>query len=243
MIRKLLFIACGAVALNACDKHDPILPGTRTAIFDGASVSVLNRDITDIPQAAVIVDNTNCPYTQDKNNVIWHGTRKIFSGFPTSNTVAGNQSPVCSGGYVYAGLTTGEVVKINPKNRGIVWIADVYRASNLTGGSSMVDIVAPVVPVGRYVYAGGLGDAFCKLDASSGAKKWCADIGVAVPFVMTENYAFVVGVDKKLYAISAKNGDVHWSQNVQRAVAPTYSDGVISVGKEQFSVKNGKKLK
>lgn len=241
MVRKLLFIVCAVVALSACDKHDPILPGARTAIFDGASVRVLNRDITDVPQAAVVVDGANCPYTQDKNNVIWHGTRKIFSGFPTSNTVAGNQSPVCSGGYVYAGLTTGEVVKINPKNRKIMWIADIYRASNLTGGASMVDIVAPVVPVGKYVYVGGLGDAFCKLDAVSGDKKWCLDIGVSVPFIITDNYAFVVGTDKKLYAISLKEGDVYWAQNVQNSVAPTYSDGKITVGKERFSVKNGKK--
>ena len=47
-----------------------------------------------------------------------------------------------------------------------MWIADVYSASNMTGGASIVDIVAPIVPYNRAVYAGGLGDAFCKINAN-----------------------------------------------------------------------------
>ena len=242
-MRKWLLLCFVSGALVACDKHDPILPGVRTAIFDGANVNVLGQDILDVPTKIVNIDNSNCPYTQDKNNVVWDGTRKIFSGFPTSNTVSGNVSPVCSGKYIYAGLTTGELVKLNPKNRQIIWIADIYRASNLTGGASMVDIVAPVVPVDRYVYVGGLGDAFCKLDATSGVKKWCLDIGVGVPFVITENFAFVVSTDRVLYAVSLKNGDIYWHQDVKNMVAPIYQDGIISVGKQVFSVKNGKNIK
>ncbi len=241
-MRKTSVILGCLLGLCACDKHDPILPGVRTAIFDSSDMQVQNKDITVIPQAAHITDNSQCQYRQDASNVIWDGERKIFSGFATSNTVAADTRPVCSGKYLYAGLTTGEVIKINPKNRKIMWIADVYRTSNLTGGASVVDIIAPIVPYGNAVYAGGLGDAFCKMSATSGDKKWCLDIGVAVPFAIAGNYAFVVGTDNNLYAISTKDGAVFWRSEIIEQVAPTYENGKITVGTEIFNVQNGKKI-
>lgn len=242
-MRKIFAIICCATLVCACDKHDPILPGARTAIFDTTSVQVLNKSISDIPERAVVVDNSACPYTQDSKNIIWDGERRVFSGFATSNSVKTTQRPICSGKYIYAGLTTGEVLKINPKTRQIIWIADIYRASNLTGGASMVDIVAPIVPDGNAVYAGGLGDAFCRLNATSGDKKWCVEIGVAVPFVIAGNYAFVVATDNNLYAISTTDGSVFWRSGVESQAAPIYENGRITVDDMTFDAANGKNIK
>ncbi len=241
-MRKISVILGCLLGLCACDKHDPILPGVRTAIFDTSNIQVQNKDITDIPQVAHTTDNSQCKYTQDASNVIWDGERKIFSGFATSNTVATNTRPICSGKYLYAGLTTGEVIKIDPKTRQIMWIADVYRTSNLTGGASVVDIIAPIIPYGNAVYAGGLGNAFCKIAATSGDKKWCLDIGVAVPFIIAGNYAFVAGTDNNLYAISTNDGTVFWRSEIIDQVAPIYEIGRITVGTETFNVQNGKKI-
>lgn len=242
MRKYLLILFCG-IALSACDKHDPILPGVRTAIFDSVHVDVLNKTISDIPETAHIIDNSNCPYTQDASNIIKNGDRRIFSGFPTNNTVATKQTPICNGKYLYAGLTTGEVIKLNPKTRDIIWIADIFRTTNLTGGSSMVDIVAPIVPIGNYVYAGGLGDAFCKLSAKTGDKKWCLDIGVGVPFIIAGNYAFVVSTDSNLYSIRTSDGTVYWRTTIKQQVAPIYEKGKISVGKQRIDVSDGKIIK
>ena len=242
-MRKSTAFICCIVALCACDKHDPILPGVRTAIFDSASVKVLNQDITNVPETAFVFDNTNCPYSQDSANVIWDGERRVFSGFATNNSVSSNQQPVCEGKYLYAGLTTGEVVKLNPKTRQIIWIADIYSISNLTGGASMVDIVAPVVPYKNSVYAGGLGNAFCKINANSGVKQWCVDISVPVSFTIAGDYAFVVGTDSNLYAISVKNGDVFWRTSVEKQSAPMYENGIVSVGKQRINAENGKNIK
>ncbi|MBR3930251.1 MAG: PQQ-like beta-propeller repeat protein [Alphaproteobacteria bacterium] len=241
-MNKALVIICGLLLLSGCDKHDPILPGVRTPIFDTAQISVSNTEITDIPMSAVIMNNSECRYTQDASNVIWDGQRRIFSGFPTKNTVSNTPRPICSGKYIYAGLTTGQVVKINPATRQLVWVADIYRPSAMTGGSTIVDIIAPIVPYGKYVYAGGLGDAFCRISASTGAKAWCLDIGVGVPFVIAGNYAFVVSVDQNLYAVELSTGTVYWRASVEKPVAPTYESGIISVGSEQFSVSTGKKI-
>lgn len=242
-MRKLMLIICGLGILGACDKHDPILPGVRTSIFDDAKVRVLNKTISDIPDAAYTFDNSSCKYTQDSSNVVWDGSRKIFSGFPTNNSVSGNVQPICDGRYVYAGLTTGELVKINPSNRQIVWIADIYRSTNLTGGSSMVDIVAPIVPYGKYVYVGGLGDAFCRVSSTSGIKSWCLNLGVGVPFVIAGNYAFVVGTDDYLYAVRLDSGDVYWRTAIDKQVAPIYSSDGIVVGRQHIDVSTGKEIK
>ena len=241
-MHKILMIVCGLLILSGCDRHDPILPGTRTPIFETGTVSVLNKTITDVPSQPVVINNSECRYTQDASNVIWDGDRRIFSGFPTKNTVSNTPRPICSGKYIYAGLTTGEVIKLNPTTRQLVWIADIYRPSAMTGGSTMVDIVAPIVPHGKYVYAGGLGDAFCRVSAATGAKTWCLDIGVGVPFVIAGNYAFVVSVDQNLYAVELSTGTVYWRASVEKPVAPTYESGIISVGYEQFSVSTGLKI-
>ncbi len=242
-MRKLTLTALSILALAACDKRDPILPGDRTAIFaDTNALRILNEDVATLPNE---ISNTPapCKYTQDSNNVVWDGNRKIFSGFPTSNSVKSTQNPVCSGKYVYAGLTTGELVKINPQNRNIAWIADIYRASNMTGGASVVDIVAPIIVTGDAVYVGGLGDAFCKINATSGAKKWCIEIGVAVPFIVAPDVSYVVATDNNLYAIRNNDGAVYWHAPVRHQVAPVYDNGRITVGRTKINAKTGTVIK
>lgn len=242
MRKSVLFWVGTLVALGACSKHDPILPGTRSAIFATNAPVVLNQSITDLPATTVAGDaDANCPYTQDASNVIKNGDRKIFSGFPTPNSVHSNMRPVCSGKYVYAGLTTGEVVKVDTKTRNIVWIADVFRPSNMTGGASVVDIVAPIMLHNGTIYAGGLGDAFCAINATSGVKKWCTYIGTAHSFVITNAAAFVVGTDNNLYAVRMRDGAIYWRAAVNTQSAPIYGDGTVTVGRQKFDAATGQK--
>lgn len=242
MRKSVLFWVGTLVALGACSKHDPILPGTRSAIFATNAPVVLNQSITDLPATAVAGDaDANCPYTQDASNVIKNGDRKIFSGFPTPNSVRSDMKPICSGKYVYAGLTTGEVIKVDAKTRNIAWIADVFRPSNMTGGASVVDIVAPIMLYNGTVYAGGLGDAFCAINATSGAKKWCTYIGTAHPFIITDAAAFVVGTDDNLYAVRMRDGAIYWRAAVNAQSAPTYGDGTVTVGRQKFDAATGQK--
>ena len=239
-------IICGlicAAALSACSKHDPILPGVRTAIFDTSTVKMADTQITSIPNTAYVAPTTDCPYTQDASNTIWDGERKIFSGFPTSNSVKNDAKPVCNGNYLYAGLTTGELVKINPSNRKIVWMADIYRASNMTGGASVVDIVSPIVIRGANVYVGGLGDAFCKINATTGTKKWCAGIGTAEPFIIAGDVIFVVATDNRLYALRDNDGAAYWTAELKKQAAPKYENEIITVGREKFNAITGEIIK
>lgn len=221
-------------ALSACSKHDPILPGVRKSIFETASVKTTDAKIASLPDGAFEMTETECPYRQDSSNVIWDGERKIFSGFPTSNSVKNDAKPVCNGNYLYAGLTTGELIKINPTTRKIIWIADIYKASNMTGGASVVDIVSPIQIRGANIYAGGLGDAFCKINATTGTKKWCVELGTAEPFILAGDVIFVVGTDNNLYALRDNDGAAYWITEISKQTAPKYGNGIITVGRERF---------
>jgi len=233
-------LVCLAV-LSACSKHDPILPGVRKSIFETTSVKTTDAKIASLPDNAFEMQSTDCPYTQDSSNTIWDGERKIFSGFPTSNSVKNDAKPVCNGKYLYAGLTTGELIKINTSNRQIVWVADIYRASNMTGGASVVDIVSPIQIRGANIYAGGLGDAFCKINATTGTKKWCVEIGTAEPFILAGDVIYVVGTDNKLYALRDNDGAAYWTVEISKQTAPKYDTGIITVGREKFDALTGEK--
>ncbi len=242
-MRKIGLITLCLALATACEKHDPILPGVRTAIFNNDAPNVLNTNVPDLPANIADVPATDCPYTQDTSNVVWDGSRKIFSGFPTSNSVKSTQRPVCDGKYVYAGLTTGELVKINPTARQVIWIADIYRPSNMTGGASVVDIVAPIVVQNDYVYVGGMGDAFCKINARSGTKTWCIEISVSQPFIVTDVASFVVGTDNQMYAVRNSDGAIYWQTAIKHMDTPKYADKVITIGRQKIDAETGAVIK
>lgn len=234
-----VFLLLGLLVVG-CSKHDPILPGERHDVFENADIYIINRDVPELSQRIkLIYGDEQCDYRQDSENNIWLGEKKIFAGFMTNNSVNGSQSPICSGNYIYTGLSTGEVIKLNAKTKSLIWLTDVYKTSNLTGAATLVDIVARVGLDGEYVYAGGLGDAFCKLRASNGARLWCVNISVPVDFILVDNFAFVVGADNYLYAINTDNGKVYWRTKVKKQVKPDYNGNYITVGRQHINYTNG----
>lgn len=240
-MKKYFAFLLTLVAVAGCAEHDPILPGTRVDIFDVARVRVENIDVPQLSNDAKnISGDAKCEYTQDLSNNIFIGDKKIFSGFPVTNVVRSNQSPICDGGFVYTGLTTGEVIKINASNNRVVWVTDVFRASTMTGGTPVVDIVAHVGVDKDFVYAGGLGDAFCKLNKYSGEKIWCLDISVPVDFIMVDNFIFVVGGNDTLYAVNATSGKIYWATSVGVQVRPKYENNSLTVGGKRINYHNGK---
>ncbi|MDR0804117.1 MAG: PQQ-like beta-propeller repeat protein [Rickettsiales bacterium] len=218
-MKNFIFYLLIFILVSACGKTDPILPGTRTAIFPRAEITILNKEVP-MPQTA----RTPTPAAgmrQTANNKIMNADgREVFSGFPTDATVAGMRTPMQHGGFVFAGLSTGEVVKFNPKTRIVQWIADVYSSSAMTGGNEVLDIVASVQPYDEGVYAGGLGGEFCKLNIGNGGKVWCVPISVGADFVITKDFAFVISADNYLYAIELKSGAVYWKKPVEKQTMP-----------------------
>ena len=201
------------LAVYGCAKHDPILPGVRHDIFADDEFKFADKQVSQLSsEQKNISGDVPCDYTQDMTNTIWNGDKKIFSGFATNNAVKSKQSPICSGKFIYTGLSTGEAIKINTATKQPVWVVDVYKERNLTGAATVVDIVAHIGLDQNFVYVGGLGDAFCKLNANTGDKLWCVSISVPVDFIIVDNFAFVVGSDNNLYAINTDNGSIYWKR-------------------------------
>ena len=244
-MRKYVLLLCVMTMTLGCDKHDPILPGVRTAIFEPyAKQNIINTDVPNLPDTVPTHNAKECNYTIDATNTIRDGDRKIFVGFPAPNSVDIETHPVCDDAYVYAGLNTGNVVKVAPKSRNVVWMTDVYSESNMMGGAATVDIVAPLVIDGGYVYAGGMGDAFCKINKLNGAKKWCAPISTRLPFIVLDNVAFISGMDNALYAVRLTDGAIYWrTDGVKKQIAPTYENKIIKIKKQKFDAATGIELK
>lgn len=245
-MRKYVLIVLCVMLVAACDKHDPILPGVRTEIFNtNTNQKILNASVKNLPESAPTRNVAECKYTIDATNTVRDDAgRKIFVGFPSPNSVDIETKPICDGGYVYAGLNTGNVVKIAPKNRDIVWMTDVFAESNMTGGAATVDIVAPLVIDGNDIFAAGMGDAFCRINAINGNKKWCASVGTRFPFVVLSNVAYIMGMDDMLYAVRTSDGAIYWRTDViKKPAAPIYENKQIRIGKKRFDAENGGQIK
>lgn len=239
-VRKFYKFLLLVLVLVSCSKHDPILPGERHDIFGGTDVKVLGKTVPHLSESAKeIYGDKSCDFTQDATNTIWHGDKKVFKGFATGDSVQSNQKPICVGNFIYTGLSNGEIVKLNTINNRIVWTADVYKENTLTGGYSIVDVIARVGIDNGFVYAGGLGDAFCKLKNTNGDKVWCVNISVPVDFILIDDFAFVVGGDNNLYALDVKDGSVYWKTKIKKQKSPKYDGKYIVVGKEKIDYTNG----
>lgn len=228
-----------------CSKHDPILPGVRHEIFDNGDIAVANKNIPELSTVEKnIYGDADCDYRQDATNTIWHGDKKVYTGFAGNTTVKTNQTPICVNNFIFTGLSNGSVIKLNKNNKRIIWQSDVYKENVFTGGSAIVDIIARVgYDNNGYIYAGGLGDAFCKLNANNGNKVWCVDISVPVDFIIVDNFAFVVGGDNNLYAINTKDGTVYWKSEIKKQIKPKYDGKIITVGKQRINYTDGSIIK
>ncbi len=238
-MRKIALVPLCLIALVACSKHDPILPGVRSAIFAQDNLRYINTNVSELPENAPVRKASDCPYTQNATNIVFHNGTRVFMGFPTPNSVKSDQKPVCSGDGVYVGLTTGELVKISQKTNKMVWVADIYKQNNMMGGASIVDIIAPIVVDSDYVYCAGLGNAFCKVKTSDGTKKWCVEIGSMHEFIVLKNVAYIVGNDNNLYAVRISDGAIYWHAPVAENAAPKYENKQIVVGKQKFDAATG----
>ena len=238
---KIVFKLFIILIICSCSEKDPILKGQREPVFKQASLEISKEKIKILPEEDKI-KTYECPYTQDTSNVIWKGNKKIFSGFPTSNFVKSYQKPTCDENNIYVGLTTGEVVKISPKNHNIEWVVDIYKQNSLISNPTILDIIAPIIISKNDLYVSGLADIFCKLDKTNGSKKWCINIGTGNKFLLVENVIFLVGNDNILYSINSHNGKVFWKNNIKKQTDPIYKNKTIIIGNETFDAFTGLKI-
>ena len=196
--------------LAACSKSDPVLPGDRVSIFRTDAPNIIATPPTDLGKT---LEPKKCDFTLDSDNRIWRGERRIFAGLPTDSKIKIERKTMCNGGYVYAGLSTGELVKVNAESRNVEWVAEIFSKNSPTSASPFLDIIATPVYADGFVYAGGLGNAFCKIRDKDGAKSWCLPLITTEILRATDKFAIIktpeltlaVSRDGKVFELAKNN--------------------------------------
>ena len=199
-------IHCSFFILFACSTPDPILEGTRTPVFKSDQLKISGR-VLGADLGAELEPKKCGDIRIDSENRIWKGGVKIFSGLPTESKFNIEKQAACNGMSVYAGLSTGELIKVNHSARNLEWTADIFDERTPTKNGIFLDIIAPPVYDAGFIYAGGLGGLFCKVRDADGAKVWCLPIAVESLKKSTAKYIVVRSADGKAYAV-AKNGKI-----------------------------------
>lgn len=200
--RATRFLILLPLVLIACAKSDPILEGDRVPIFRSDALTIDPNAPKDFGK---LIDPEKCDFTIDANNQIWRGAgetkRRVFAGFPTESHIESNRRPACGGKFVYAGLSTGELVKVNALTRNVEWTADIFADNAPTTASAFLDLTATPVYFGGHIYAGGLGGAFCKVRDKDGSKAWCVPI-LATDIICATDKFIIVETPGKTLAVS-----------------------------------------
>ena len=61
-MRKIAFLFGVCMAVTACDKHDPILPGVRDDIFASNSLNILNTNVPNVTEGIATINTQDCPF-------------------------------------------------------------------------------------------------------------------------------------------------------------------------------------
>ncbi|MDR0319549.1 MAG: PQQ-like beta-propeller repeat protein [Rickettsiales bacterium] len=212
-----------ALALGACDKKDPILPGDRIPVFEaGAKLKESKVGVLDLlpPTGSKAADSPargELDYIMSDENVL---TRKadgkiIFRGFPTATKAGPAAAPITSGGYIYAGLSTGEVIKINKATGEILWTIDLGSRSLITGGSQIADISAMRLDGGN-LFVSSIGGIFAKIDAAAGRAIWTAPIGTGHGIFISGRALAIIDLDGDLAVLDARDGALSARHKLKR---------------------------
>ena len=206
---KILLIC---LLVGACSKSDPILEGNRTPVFRSVYVEASEVYESDLGEP---LNPVPCDFKIDANNQIWRGNHRIFAGIPTESEIKREKYVACRGRYIYAGLSTGELIKVDYVTRDLAWVTDVFVQNHPTSNILFVDIIATPVVNGEFIYAGGLGNAFCKVRDKDGSKVWCAPIAVKDIVKSTANYNVVLADDGVEYVVS-NDGKVYLRREAKK---------------------------
>ncbi len=233
----------GAIALAACSKEEPILPGKREGIRD------VIVDPADIP-APEVAQDTNRPLTLPPvtSNANWTqsisspATRTAHPALSSAPSLAWSVSigagdgrknritadPVVGGGRVFTLDAEARVTAVSTSGA-VIWSTDLVPVNDASkdasgGGLAYAD--------GAVYVSSGFG-LMTALDAATGAEIWQQNLratGSGAPSV-SGDLVYLVAGDEVAWALDRKDGRIRWQlsatpdiNNVMGGPAPAITD-------------------
>ncbi len=136
-------------------------------------------------------------------------------------TLRGTSSPVVSGGKVFAGLDSGEVVALSLDDGRELWIKSVTSPRGRTEIERMVDIDASPVVVGDTLYVVGYQGNLAALHVESGELLWKRQLSSLMTPEIQAKYLFVADQAGAIWAFDRHEGSALWRQEGLKNRAPT----------------------
>ena len=136
-------------------------------------------------------------------------------------TMRGSTSPVQVGQTVVTGFDNGRVVAISLSGGDVEWDSMLAPPSGRSDLDRLSDIDGDIAVVGQDVYASGYQGRIASLAAESGQVLWARDISSYEGVTADWNNVYSTLDNGELVALSRRNGDEIWRQNVLLRREPT----------------------
>jgi outer membrane protein assembly factor BamB len=145
---------------------------------------------------------------------ITDGSRRwVYDRGLPSLTLRGNGPPVISGGTVYIGYDSGDVVALRLDDGGQMWEQRVSEPEGRTELERMVDIDGDLVVTPGEVYAASYKGHVVSLDPASGRPLWSRDMIVYAGLALAGDRLLVSDRGGTVWALDRRSGAALWRQD------------------------------
>lgn len=142
--------------------------------------------------------------------------------------VLASSSPAVTLDAVVAPFASGELVALSPANGRRLWVDALTRSGRLTSLSAINDVAGRPVIVDGSVYAVSHSGVMASVDLRSGQRVWAKGVAsTQTPYVVGD-VAFVVSIDSELVAFNRRDGNIYWTEQLQRFTNAKKSKGRVT---------------
>lgn len=186
-----------------CYRLDQLGGTPRWSHFSGAPV-LSTPTLVDGTLYLANVDETVYALDAASGTVRWRHQHTLDIERSTSLELLGAPAPAVAGDQVYVGFSDGFVVALGRADGDVRWTAEV-------GQGTYPDLIAPPVPVGDAVIAGGFSEPLIAFAETDRVHRWRVETGVAAPVATLDGQLYVPGTDGQLRKVDPRTGEVRWT--------------------------------
>lgn len=168
-------------------------------------------------------DSELLAFDAQSGTVLW-----TYQAIAEPARVLAASSPAGTEDAIVAPFASGEIVALVPANGRRLWVDALTRSGRLTSLSSINDVAGRPAIVDGAVYAVSHSGVMASVDLRSGQRVWAKGVSsTQTPYVVGD-VAFVVSTDSELIAFHRKDGNIYWTEQLQRFTNARKSKGRVT---------------